>query len=44
MTVFGGLFGPLGMILGVPICASAKLVLEDYLEDGKIDGEKREIT
>ena len=44
VTVFGGLFGPLGMILGVPICASAKLVLEDYLEDGKIDGEKREIT
>ena len=44
VTVFGGLFGPLGMILGVPICASAKLVLEDYLEDGKIDGDKREIT
>ena len=38
VTVFGGLFGPVGMILGVPVCASAKLVLEDYLEDGRIDG------
>ena len=38
VTIFGGLFGPLGMILGVPVCASAKLVLEDYLEDGRIDG------
>ena len=38
VTVFGGLFGPLGMVFGVPICASAKLVLDDYLADGKIDG------
>ena len=37
VTIFGGLFGPLGMILGVPVCASAKLVIEDYLDDGKID-------
>lgn len=37
VTILGGLFGPLGMILGVPVCASAKLVIEDYLEDGKID-------
>ncbi len=44
VTVFGGLFGPLGMILGVPVCASAKLVLEDYLDDGKINGSKAEIT
>lgn len=42
VTVFGGLFGPLGMILGVPICASAKLVLDDYLADGKIDGNSSE--
>lgn len=44
VTIFGGLFGPVGMILGVPVCASAKLVLEDYLEDGKINGPKTEIT
>lgn len=39
VTIFGGLFGPIGMILGVPVCASAKLVLEDYLADGRIDGK-----
>ncbi len=38
VTVFGGLFGPVGMILGVPVCASVKLVIDDYLSDGKIDG------
>ncbi len=38
VTVFGGLFGPIGMILGVPVCASVKLVIDDYLSDGKIDG------
>lgn len=38
VTVFGGLFGPVGMILGVPVCAAIKLVLDDYLEDGRIDG------
>ncbi len=42
VTIFGGLFGPLGMILGVPVCASAKLVLDDYLADGKIDGNIEE--
>ncbi len=42
VTVFGGLFGPLGMILGVPISASVKLVLDDYLADGKIDGNTSE--
>lgn len=38
VTLFGGLFGPIGMILGVPVCAAIKLVLDDYLKDGSIDG------
>ena len=37
VTVFGGLFGPLGMILGVPVCASAKLMLDDYMDNRKFD-------
>lgn len=42
VTIFGGLFGPLGMVLGVPVFASVKLVLDDFLDDGKVNGTKGE--
>ena len=39
VTVFGSLWGTAGMILGVPICAIAKMIITDYLNDGKINGK-----
>ncbi len=38
VIVFGNLFGIVGMVVGVPICAAVKMILLDYLDDGKIDG------
>lgn len=37
VTVFGGLFGAAGMFLGVPVVAAIKIVVEDYLDDRKIN-------
>lgn len=44
VSVFGGLFGATGMIIGVPLVAAIKFVLSDYLDDRKINGstEKKE--
>ncbi len=39
VTVFGSLWGAGGMILGVPICAIAKTIIIDYLDDGVINGK-----
>jgi len=36
VTLFGGIWGPVGMIIGVPIIASLRLLYHDYKEDGKI--------
>ncbi|MBE7042271.1 MAG: AI-2E family transporter [Ruminococcaceae bacterium] len=38
VTVFGGLFGAAGMILGVPLIAAGKFVLNDFLDDMKLNG------
>lgn len=38
VIVFGDLFGPAGMILGVPLCATIKIIIVDYMDNGKIDG------
>ncbi len=38
VTFFGGFWGAVGMILGVPIVASVRLLYLDYKEDGKLDG------
>lgn len=37
VIVFGDLFGFVGMIVGVPVCAIIKELVEDYVEDGKIN-------
>ena len=44
VSVFGGLFGATGMIIGVPLVAAIKFVISDYLDDRKINGstEKKE--
>lgn len=39
VTVFGSLWGAAGMILGVPVCAIAKTIILDYLDDGVINGK-----
>ncbi len=44
ILVFGGLFGMLGMIVGVPAVAAIRLLLLDYLDDGKLNGIKMEST
>ncbi len=38
VTVFGGLFGATGMIVGVPLVAAIKFVLSDLLDDKKLNG------
>lgn len=38
VTVFGDLFGFVGMLTAVPMMATIKMIVDDYLEDGKIDG------
>ena len=37
VTVFGGLFGATGMIIGVPLVAAIKFVLSDLLDDKKLN-------
>ena len=37
VIVFGDLFGFVGMIVGVPVCAIIKELVVDYVEDGKIN-------
>ena len=39
VTVFGSLWGAAGMIIGVPVCAIAKTIILDYLDDGIINGK-----
>ena len=34
VIVFGDVWGPIGMIVGVPICALFKIILMDYLKGG----------
>lgn len=38
VTVFGGLFGAAGMIVGVPLVAAIKFVSSDFLDDRKLNG------
>lgn len=38
VLVFGGLFGIPGMIIGVPVCAVLKMVVIDYMDNGRLDG------
>ncbi len=38
VIVFGEFFGPVGMILGVPVCAALKMIITDYMDNGKMDG------
>lgn len=38
VTVFGGLFGAAGMFLGVPVTATMKIVVNDILDDGRLNG------
>lgn len=37
VVVFGDLFGLVGMIVGVPICAVIKELVVDYVDDGKLE-------
>ena len=37
VIIFGNLFGFLGMVLGVPLMATIKMVISDYLDNGTID-------
>lgn len=39
VLVFGELFGVIGMFVGVPICAVLKIVVLDFLNNGKLDGD-----
>ena len=40
IVVFGGLFGVWGMVFGVPAVAAIRMLLLDYLVDGKLNGTK----
>lgn len=40
IVVFGGFFGVPGMIFGVPLIAAIRMLLLDYLDDGKLNGTK----
>ena len=40
IVVFGGFFGVPGMIFGVPVIAAIRMLLLDYLDDGKLNGTK----
>lgn len=37
VIVFGNLFGFIGMIVGVPLVAAVKMLLDDYFDNGKLD-------
>ena len=39
--LFGGLFGVWGMIIGVPAVAAIRMLLLDYLDDGRLNGSKK---
>ena len=38
VIVFGELFGFFGMVLGVPLIATIKMLADDYLDNGELDG------
>lgn len=40
VLIFGGFFGVPGMIIGVPLCAVLKMVVLDYLDNGKLDSSQ----
>lgn len=42
VIVFGDLFGVIGMVLSVPLAATLKLILDDYVDDRKINGRLSE--
>ncbi len=37
ILVCGDIFGPIGIILGVPIFATIKMIVTDYLDNGRLD-------
>ena len=37
VVIFGDLFGFVGMIVGVPVCAVIKELIVDYVDDGKLE-------
>ncbi len=37
VIVFGNLFGFIGMIVGVPLVAAVKMIVDDYFDNGKLD-------
>lgn len=39
VTVFGGLFGPVGMLIGAPVMAVIRIVVNDILENKRVDSE-----
>ena len=41
ILIFGGLFGVWGMIIGVPAVAAIRMLLLDYLDDGRLNGSKK---
>ncbi len=43
VIVFGDLFGFFGMILGVPLMATIKMLVEDYLDNGKLDASASDL-
>ena len=40
VTVFGGLFGPVGMLIGAPLIAVLRMVINDYLDNRRPGEEK----
>ncbi len=40
VLVFGNLFGVVGMIAGVPVCAVIKIIILDFLDNGRIDASR----
>lgn len=43
VTVFGGLFGPVGMIIGAPLIAVLRIIINDYIDNKRI-GEDSEAS
>jgi len=39
VTVFGGLFGVVGMLIGTPLMAVIRMIINDYLEDKRVSRE-----
>ena len=42
VIVFGNLFGFFGMVLGVPLMATIKMIASDYFDNGKLDASCEE--